>query len=1005
MSVAEPDDDFDWFFSSEKPPEPVVEHSKALEDKASAASINSYTSQAGESKYKANSKCLNENFLELIGVASRGFLTFDEELAQAKAERLAQKNRPGQPKDPSYDVLKPAPIIDEYEEADFGDTYDDYKPAKLDFGVKHPDSVVESSSLSVVSPPDVTYKLKIPSEVIEQGLISSLQLESVVYACQKHEDVLASRCRAGYLIGDGPGVGKGRIISGIIFENMMCGRSKALWVSVSSDLKYDAQNDLEDVGCDVHIVSLHKLTYNDRVEEFFEEYNDVGVLFSTYASLIGESHSPDSYFRSRYDQIMDWLTPQFDGVIVFDECHKAKNLKPNGASKPTKTALCVLKLQNDLPRARIVYCSATGASEPRNMAYMTRLGLWGPGTPFPEFESFLTSVERRGIGAMELVAIDMKQRGVYLARQLSFSGVTFKVQEIPLSENFKDVYNYCVLFWNKACNYFEKAADLLGYCSRDKTFLMAHFYSAHQRFFKGLCIASKVGKVVEIVKEALSNNKAVVIGLQSTGESISSQLIKQRRFPRIVSTSYGILLNLVNRQFPTPDRKAPLNKTKSQGNGDSLNSSDTEIHSQLQGQKRKHEASLNTGGTDERDASLTAGVQVNRYDWNSFVNQSDLRDSTQSNKSGPKQLCQEMIDELLSDIERLHHLLPPNTLDLLIDMLGGPERVAEMTGRKGRIVKSRDGDYVYESRSNEETSLELVNVHERDNFMQGNKYIAIISEAASSGISLQSDRRVANTRQRLHITLELSWSADRAIQQFGRTHRSNQQSPPEYLFLISELAGEKRFACVVAKRLESLGALTHGDRRASETRDLSQFNIDTKYGRYALDRMIDMLNDRTPLCCELPVYSGNFLADAKSVSAKLFSGDYSRNYSESKPDTNVKIHKFLNRLLGVKVDLQNAIYEFYTSILDHYIKDAQLSGKYDFGIIDYGLGSEVVYEKSKTKYEIKSSSGGTSVELIAFSVERGINLSRQIHLLKILLIQMLGSTCLRMLVVVGGKLC
>lgn len=73
-----------------------------------------------------------------------------------------------------------------------------------------------------------------------------------------------------------------------------------------------------------------------------------------------------------------------------------------------------MELQNKLPKARVVYASATGASEPRNMAYMVRLGMWGEGTPFKEFSDFISAVEKRGVGAMEIVAMDMKLRGKFI---------------------------------------------------------------------------------------------------------------------------------------------------------------------------------------------------------------------------------------------------------------------------------------------------------------------------------------------------------------------------------------------------------------------------------------------------------------------------------------------------------------------------------------------------------------------------------------------------------------
>lgn len=51
-------------------------------------------------------------------------------------------------------------------------------------GLRHPDPVVETSSLSSVNPPDVWYRVSIPEEVIDRGCLSALQLEAITYAAQ-----------------------------------------------------------------------------------------------------------------------------------------------------------------------------------------------------------------------------------------------------------------------------------------------------------------------------------------------------------------------------------------------------------------------------------------------------------------------------------------------------------------------------------------------------------------------------------------------------------------------------------------------------------------------------------------------------------------------------------------------------------------------------------------------------------------------------------------------------
>ncbi|CAK7293423.1 Protein strawberry notch homolog 2 [Vulpes lagopus] len=859
---------------------------------------------------------------------------------------------------------------DEGEELGHTETYADYVPSKSKIGKQHPDRVVETSTLSSVPPPDITYTLALPAS--DSGALSALQLEAITYACQQHEVLLPSGQRAGFLIGDGAGVGKGRTVAGIILENYLRGRKKSLWFSVSNDLKYDAERDLRDIearGIAVH--ALSKIKYGDNT-------TSEGVLFATYSALIGESQAGGQH-RTRIRQILEWCGEAFDGVIVFDECHKAKN------ASSTKMGKAVLDLQNKLPLARVVYASATGASEPRNMIYMSRLGIWGDGTPFRTFEEFLHAIEKRGVGAMEIVAMDMKVSGMYIARQLSFSGVTFRIEEIPLAPAFERVYNRAALLWAEALGVFQQAADWIGLESRKS--LWGQFWSAHQRFFKYLCVAAKVHRLVELAREELARDKCVVIGLQSTGEARTREVLDEKdgQLDCFVSAAEGVFLSLIQKHFPSTKRKrergaGSKRKRRPRGRG-------------AKAPRLACEAAGVIRISDDSSTESDAGLDSDFHSSPESVLDDDvlILDAVglpaddrgplcplQRDPHGPGILerVERLKQDLLAKVRMLGRELPVNTLDELIDQLGGPERVAEMTGRKGRVVSRPDGTVAFESRAEQGLSIDHVNLREKERFMSGEKLVAIISEASSSGISLQADRRVQNQRRRVHMTLELPWSADRAIQQFGRTHRSNQVSAPEYVFLISELAGERRFASIVAKRLESLGALTHGDRRATESRDLSKYNFENKYGARALGciltTILNQTENKVPLPQGYPGGDAAFFRDMKQGLLSVGIGGRESRTGCLDVEKDCSITKFLNRILGLEVHKQNALFQYFSDTFDHLIEMDKKEGKYDMGILDLAPGIDEIYEESQQVFLAPGHPQDGQVVFYKISVDRGL---------------------------------
>ena len=162
----------------------------------------------------------------------------------------------------------------------------------------------------------------------------------------------------------------------------------------------------------------------------------------TYATLRATAKGG----TTRLQQLVDWAGEGFDGAVIFDESHAMQNAagsKEGRGAAPSQQGIAGLRLQHALPRARVLYVSATGATNVANLAYATRLGLWGPGEeyPFASREDFVSAMEAGGVAAMEVVARDLKALGLYLARSLSFEGVEYDILDHRLSEAERSVYD------------------------------------------------------------------------------------------------------------------------------------------------------------------------------------------------------------------------------------------------------------------------------------------------------------------------------------------------------------------------------------------------------------------------------------------------------------------------------------------------------------------------------------------------------------------------------------
>ena len=679
---------------------------------------------------------------------------------------------------------------------------------------------------------------------------------------------------------------------------------------------------------------------SDAPSEWTDEYE--GILQKADALLAAEGGQTPHEWMER--------AKQFDGVIVFDEAHAMKNDKSTKEKDATATAEKGKLLGRLLPNARIIYASATGTTEIANLSYMERLGIWGRGKPFANADSFIMEMDRGGIASQEVVARDLKAKGLFVSRSLDFSDVIVRALVHDLTPEQTQAYNDFANVWQQIRLYlmdYQATLDELKEEAREDSETgkvkaakgasvnWSNFYNKQQTFFKAMLATYKMQSVIPDMIEQVEAGKKITMQVVDTYEA--HQKRQQQRAQRtgtdiadIEITAREILEDYLDEETGA----LPI------FNHEVITDAET-------GDKVIRVITNDTNETME----MPNGMRV------------------APGRPIPNMELVAKRDALIDLLYRSNLPVPP--IDQVIQAFRERDmEVAEITGRKTRYYFNRAGERVKETLNPNKTG-ELARRFNENEIM-----VLIFSKKGSTGANYPA---TDPNHPIVQYVVDIGWEADKFKQGLGRSKRSNEVAPPEIVNTSTNMVGELRFQSTAASRAAEMGATTRG--QAQEGTGLDLFDFDAKYlnsiyGKQALYSLLYELYqgmtfevpgatnpDGTPL-----VIGWDQRAGVESF--HRVTGIEVKENSKGQLDFfRVTVNRFLNRVLGApSIALQNELYNQFFRRLSGLLQEAEANDTLDKGVeVIPTLGAQI--QEESTIYTDPDSGARTYATSVAIEEE------------------------------------